>query len=169
MFVPLIVAIAMAPQHHHGHMRAHGNTRKPVDETAGIKAGYADVQHAFETKNWALFRSRVTSNFQEEQPDHKVYNLRQAMDNLRTQFAPLHDITAKFDLQQIKQDGPSAVCEVRFTASAKLKDKKGEHTMRMDGSETDSLKKVRGRWVAYYAKIHDQSVSVDGHVVSHMP
>ena len=172
MFVTICAALALSIQqgHHRTHGRMHGH-QKPVvvDETAGIKAGYADVKRAFETKNWALFRSRCTSNFEEELPNHKKMNLKQALAQLRQEFAPLTDIKVSFDLQDVKVNGNTATVVGRYSGDGKFKDKKGSHKMHSEGSETDSLKKVRGRWVAYYVLIHDQSTSIDGHVVSHMP
>lgn len=171
MFTPLIAALVMAPQHSHGHghMRHTTKAQAPVDETPGIHAGYADVTRAFETKNWSLFRTRLAPNFQQELPNHQVLSMKQTLAAIRQQFGPLSDIKFNFDIQQIKLDGATANVEVRASGSGKMTDKKGSHSVRMEGSETDSLKKIGGRWVAYYVKIHDQSESVDGHVVMHMP
>jgi hypothetical protein len=171
MFTTFLAVLVMSPQHTrgHGHARHKAHVQKPVDEEPGIRAGYADVQKAFETKNWALFRSRVTSNFQEELPNHQVLNLKAAMASLRHNIDPLTETKARFNIQDTKITGSTATVLARFSADGKMKDKKGTHKVHSEGSETDSLKKVGGRWVAYYAKIHDQSTSVDGHVVSHMP
>jgi hypothetical protein len=171
MFTPFLAALVMAPQHSrgHGHMRHSAKAQKPFNEEPGIRAGYADVTRAFETKNWSLFRSRLAPNFQQELPNHHVLSAKQTMSGIRQQFGPLSEIKAKFDVQQIKVNGSTAVCEARIVTTAKMKDKKGGHTVRMEGSETDSLKKIGGRWVAYFVKVHDQSESVDGHVVMHMP
>lgn len=171
MFTSFLLAILIAPQH--GHVRSHTRhstrAQKPVDEEPGIRAGYADVAKAFETKNWSLFRSRVSPNFKQELPNHQVLTLKQTIAGLRSQFAPLSDVKAVMNVQAIRVTGSTAEGDARFSADGKMKDKAGVHKVHMEGSETDSLKKIGGRWVASYVKIHDQSVTVDGHVVSHMP
>jgi hypothetical protein len=171
MFVTIVATLAMLPQHKHHMMRGHKPAKmaKPVDESPAIKAGFMDVKHAFETKNWSLFRSRCTSNFQQELPNGQVLTLRQSVANLQKTLGPLTDIKVDMNLQQIKVDGNMAVVDDRFMMKAKMKDKKGSHNVRAEGSETVSTKKVGGRWVAYHEKMHDQSMSVDGHVVMHMP
>jgi hypothetical protein len=168
MFVTILAAVALTPQRAHHQTRSHRHKHvvaKVVDETPGIKAGYMDVEKAFETKNWTLFRSRCTSNFKEEMPNHQVLDLNQAVAGLRKQFGPLSDLDVHYNLQQQKVTGSMAEIEGRVWGKAKLNGK----SVRLDGSETDYLKKVRGRWMAYYVKIHDQSMSVNGHVVMHMP
>ncbi len=161
----------MAPQHARGHAHARhsGKVQKPVDEEPAIRAGFADVSRALETKNWSLFRTRLAPNFQQELPNHQVLSMKQCLAGLRQQFGPLSEIKSKYDIQQIKPTGSTAVVDDRFSANAKMQDKKGGHTVHMEGSETVSVKKIGGRWVAYHEVIHDQSESVDGHVVMHMP
>jgi len=173
MFVTICAALALSIQqghHHRGHHSMAGN-KKPVavDEMPGIKAGYADVRKAFETKNWSLFRSRCTSNFEQELPNHQKLNLAQTVAQLRKQMNPMTDLKVDYNLQDVKVNGNTATVLGRYSADGKIKDKKGSHKMHVEGSETDSLKKVRGRWMAYYVLIHDESVSMDGHVVMHMP
>ena len=169
MFVFLAAALALSPQRaHHHHARPH-KPAKAVDETAAIRVLGHKVQRAFETKDMSLLRSTCTSNFQTEMPDHKVYNLKQSLAMLRKQLAPMSEIKAQVNMQQTKVNGNTAMVDDRFTLKGKMADKKGKHNVVVDGSETISLKKVRGQWLAYYDKMHDQSVSVDGHVVSHMP
>ena len=163
MFVSIVAALALSPQHMRHHVHQHGPKRpaKVVDETPGIHAGYADVKRAFETKNWTLFRSRCAPNFVEELPNRQRLNLKQTIAGMRKQMEPLSDIKVNFNLQDVKVTGHTATVLARFNGDGKFRDKKGMHKMHLDGSETDSLKKVGGRWVAYFVKVHDQSVSVD--------
>ena len=88
---------------------------------------------------------------------------------MQKNMAPLSDIKATMILQRIEPNGKMAKVDDRYLLKAKFKDKKGNHSMRIEGSETISLKKVGGRWVAYYVKTHDESVAVDGRIVSHQP
>jgi hypothetical protein len=88
---------------------------------------------------------------------------------MKSQLAPLTDIDAEINVQRITVNGRTAKIEDRFFMKAKFKDKKGKHTLRVEGSETVSVKKVGKRWLAYYVKVHDQSEAIDGRVVSHSP
>jgi len=167
--VVILAVLALSPQHrHHGQM--HMRTKmKPVNEEPAIRAQGKKVERAFETKNVALFRSVMASNFQQETPDHKVANLKQVLKGFRDGLAGLTDIDATVNVQWVKVNGRTATVEDRYWLKAKMRDKKGMHNVRMEGSETVSLKKMGGTWLAYYDKVHDESFSVDGHVVSHMP
>jgi|SRR5579885_498386 len=164
MFVSIVATLVLSPQRmHHHHVRA--KKAVAVDEEAAIRATGAKVKRSFETKNYSLFRSLLTSNFQQEMPNHQMLNVRQTMAQMRKSLDPLSDIKCTLDLQTIKVDGRSATVEDRFTMTGKA----GKHSMRVEGSETVSLKKTGGQWLAYYDKLHDQSVAMDGHIVSHMP
>lgn len=166
MLVTIVAALALSPQRHHAMQHRHA---KPINEEPAIRAGFNDVMRAFETKNWALFRSRCAPNFKQESPNHQIMNLRQCVATMQRSMAPLTDIKASTILQRIDVNGKMAKADDRYLLKAKFKDKKGSHTMRLEGSETVSLKKIGGRWVAYYVKTHDESVAVDGRIVSHQP
>ena len=176
MLVTIVATLALSPQkmHHHSmhqHKRVHA--AKAADTTAAdekaIRAVAHKVERCFETKNLKMFRTLVTSNCQQEMPDHKVMNLKDSMAQMRKDLAPLSDIKCVINIQNINITGRTATVDDRFNMVGKFTDKKGKHTMKVEGSETVSVKKVGGNWLGYYDKIHDQSVAVDGHVVSHMP
>ena len=170
MLLSIACAVALSQQRMHRHHAHHVATKaKPVDETIAIRKQVHKVEQAFDTKNYTLFRSVLTSNFQQELPNHKVLSLREAVATLRQYLTPLSDISANINLQEIKVDGSTATINDNYSMKAKMTDKKGKHNVVILGSETVSAKKVRGQWLAYYEKGHDQSMSVDGHIVMHMP
>jgi hypothetical protein len=170
MLVTIVATLALAPQHKH-HKMMHGNKKAmPVNEEPAIRATVKKVEHAMETKNVGAFRMLCTPDFQQELPNHQVLSLKQMMNQMKKGFAPLYDIKANIMVQRIDPTtGNKSMIDDRYMIKGMFKDKKGTHNMRIEGSETVSIKKVRGTWMAYYLKTHDESVSVDGHVVSHMP
>lgn len=170
MLVTIVATLALAPQHRHHHGKMHGQKAKPVNEEPAIRATVKKVEQAIETKNMAMFRSLCTPNFQQELPNHKVLSFKESSNEMRKALAPLSDIKASITVQKIDPTtGNQSTIDDRYVMKAKMKDKKGTHDVRIEGSESVSIKKVGGRWMAYYLKTHDESVTVDGHVVSHMP
>ena len=143
--------------------------KEPVNEEPAIRAAVKQVEKAFETKNFKMFSAMCLPNFQTEDPNGKVMNYKQSMAQMKKDMAPLYDIKANITVGWIKIDGNKATLDDRYLVKAKYKDKTGTHSMRMEGSETVSLKKVRGKWMSYYVKGHDDSLAIDGKLVMHRP
>ncbi len=170
MFVTICAALALAPQHHHHGMKHSQKAGKPVNEEPAIRATVKKAEHAFETKNIGAFKTLCAPNFQQELPNHQVLSFKQSMAQMKKVLGPLSDLKVAITVQKIDPTtGNQSTIDDRFLMTGKFKDSKGAHNMRIEGSETVSIKKVGGRWMAYYLKTHDQSISVDGHLTSHMP
>jgi ketosteroid isomerase-like protein len=140
--------------------------RRVMGEHAAIRAGFSRVARAFERKDWKAVKSMVTSDFRQVEPNKKVKNIDQAVAELRRALGPLSELKVKFNVMDIQlTGGNTATVETRYQADGK----DGNKNVHVEGSETDRLRKVGGQWKAAYIRVHDESVSVDGRVVEHMP
>ncbi|MEA2553281.1 MAG: hypothetical protein QOJ65_1457 [Fimbriimonadaceae bacterium] len=175
MFATVVVAIALlSPQHKHSHGQVHRPTltkaqmeaRRVMGEHTAIRAGFTKVARTFERKDWKTLRSMLTSDFRQVEPNKVVKNSDQAVAELRRGLGPLSELKVKFNVMDIKlTGGNTATVESRYEANGR----DGNKNVHIEGSETDRLRKVGGQWKAAYIRVHDESMSVDGRVVSHMP
>ena len=121
--------------------------RKPstAADEAAIRNQYRKWERVFETKNFRGMRSIVTSDFVQVSPEGSKMNMRTMEREYTKMFKPLSKIDCDIQVMDIKVNGRTATVEMRFDMDARSKDKSGQHHVRVEGSEVNRWRKVRGR------------------------
>jgi ketosteroid isomerase-like protein len=144
--------------------------KKHIDvDTPAIRAMYPRIDRACERKDFRAVSSMLTSDFVEETPTHKKYNKRQFLNKIREEFGSTQKVKMRLVPLSVQVSGRAATVEVRYTMTGKVVDKTGQHSMRVEGSETHRWRKSGRHWMCGYIKEHEFSVSMDGRVVQHEP
>lgn len=138
-------------------------------DEAAIRNQYRKWERVIETKNFRSARSLVTSDFVQVSPEGHKASARTMEREYTGMFKSLSKIDCEIEVMDVKVSGRTATAEIRFEIDAKSKDKSGQHHTRVQGSEVNRWRKVRGRWLQAYGKTHDVSTMVDGRLVSHSP
>lgn len=138
-------------------------------QEASIRALYPRMERAYEAKNWRAIDRAMTRDFVNETPDHKKVGRAALLKSQRQAFASFNKLKVEIDPLSVVVNGRRATVECRYSLSGRFNDKRGAHSIKVEGSEADIFRKVGGRWLLAYIREHDSSTMVDGRVVEHSP
>ncbi len=140
-----------------------------VRDDSQNRVSYRRIETIFDNKDWNGLSRVLTADIIEESPVQHKIGKREFMKEHVSQFGLLKEINMRISLGDIKMAKNRATVEERYLLTANLKDSKGTHSMRAEGSEMDLWRKSRGVWAVGYIKEHDSTLTIDGKVVRHSP
>ena len=127
-----------------------------------IKQTCTQIAQATQARDWKKLGTLCTPDFRQTTMGGQTVSLKQLTRGFDQAFSGYHDPKTTFKINSLKVKGMSATGNLSWTVKATIINNRGKHSFVSTDTETDTFKKVNGKWLESSVKELTGQTYLDG-------